>query len=73
MIADTAGEFENLVAGATVTADDPVIVQNPDLHILKRVDQFFPLPGETITYTLDITNRGAHFAQDVWITDILPI
>lgn len=56
-----------------MTSDDPVTVQNPDMHIQKKVDIFDPLPGQTINYTLEVSNQGPHDAEDVWVQDTLPI
>ena len=43
------------------------------LSMAKGVDENTPLIGETITYTMSVTNVGTTQATDVNITDILPV
>jgi len=43
-----------------------------DLTVNKTVDDVAPQPGDTITYTIDITNNGPNAASGVEVTDLLP-
>ena len=51
---------------ATVTVD------GTDLQVVKTVDIGTPDPGETVVWTVVITNNGPNQATSVAITDILP-
>ncbi len=44
----------------------------PDLEIDKVVDNSTPVQGETITYTVSVTNPGDFEATNVQVTDDLP-
>ncbi|HCI72131.1 MAG TPA: hypothetical protein DHV30_16665, partial [Balneola sp.] len=44
----------------------------PDLEIDKVVDNSTPVEGETITYTVSVTNPGDFDATGVQVTDELP-
>ncbi|MEQ9091719.1 MAG: SwmB domain-containing protein [Balneola sp.] len=44
----------------------------PDLEIDKVVDNSTPVQGETITYTVSVTNPGEFEATNVQVTDDLP-
>ncbi len=67
------GCYANPVGAYCITDDDPVTVTNPDLYIVKSVDKTDPLPGENLSYTLNISNKGAHYAEGVVIKDMLPV
>ncbi|WP_429725827.1 gliding motility-associated C-terminal domain-containing protein [Aquimarina litoralis] len=58
------------------TADDPsedIIVNNEvDLVIAKTVDDGTPDEGDTINYTISVTNNGPATATNVSLTDVLP-
>lgn len=43
------------------------------MEIIKNVSRLDPLPGEIITYTLDIANLGAHEATNIEITDNMQV
>ncbi len=62
----------NLTAGETVTCiflnDD----QGVDLEIVKTVDNTAPNIGDTLTFTLSVTNNGPDSATNLSITDLLP-
>jgi uncharacterized repeat protein (TIGR01451 family) len=66
------GCFANTVASYCVYASDPVSIQNPDLWIRKNVDISQPVSGQTILYSLIVSNEGHHDATNVTITDTLP-
>ena len=43
-----------------------------DLVITKNADKELVVPGDTLTYTLSVTNNGPSDAQDVAISDYVP-
>ena len=57
-------------ATCTITNDD--IESPPDLVIIKSDGQDTARAGETLTYTLTISNAGAQTATGVMVTDTLP-
>lgn len=74
-----------LVNTAVVTSDTPdpnpdnnqatertPIDTAADLAVLKQVQPARVHPGETLTYTLQVTNAGPSAAQDVVLQDPLP-
>jgi len=50
-----------------------ITLQCADLKVDKTVDNEAPDVGDTITYTVTVSNDGANTATNVEITDILPI
>ncbi|WP_299249900.1 DUF11 domain-containing protein, partial [uncultured Aquimarina sp.] len=60
-----------------ITADDPsedIIVNNEvDLVVAKTVDNATPDEGDTINYTITVTNNGPATATNVSLTDVLPM
>ncbi|MGB2984152.1 MAG: hypothetical protein WBC63_09910, partial [Candidatus Bipolaricaulia bacterium] len=56
----------NNSASATVT---PTLV---DIAVVKTVDEPAPGEGDTIVFTITLTNNGPDLATEVWIEDILP-
>ncbi len=60
-------------SGATTkTADHKIYVGGATLTILKETDKTSAAPGETITYTITVTNAGTANAANVTITDPTP-
>ncbi|MCR4030697.1 MULTISPECIES: PKD domain-containing protein [Flavobacterium] len=60
----------------TTVGDDltePIIVTSSDLVTEKTVSKSNPSEGETITYSIKVTNNGPSNATGVRLTDILPI
>ncbi|MHC4808733.1 MAG: COG1361 S-layer family protein, partial [Planctomycetota bacterium] len=59
-----------------LTADDPsedITVNNDtDLVIAKTVDDTTPDEGQTVTYTVTLTNNGPARAENISVTDIVP-
>ena len=56
----------NDVSGATING------QEADVQVLKTVDQPAPLVGQTVTFTVTVTNNGPSAATDVEVVDLLP-
>ena len=52
--------------------DVDITVQTLDLAIAKSVDDSFPNEGDTINYTLVLTNNGPDAGTNVEVTDALP-
>ncbi len=55
--------------------DYPITIQDPatpDLAIEKDVDISTPIEGETVTFTVSVTNPGEFAATGVQVTDQLP-
>jgi uncharacterized repeat protein (TIGR01451 family) len=48
------------------------VIPQPVLTVLKSADKSSVVPGDTITYTVIITNTGAGTATNVVATDPLP-
>lgn len=58
------------------TPDDPtetITVTNLDLAVVKTVNNATPNEGETIRYTIRVTNNGASDATNVSLVDKLPV
>ncbi len=53
-------------------SEDIVVENNSDLVISKTVDQTTPAEGDTILYTITVTNNGPAQATNVSIDDVLP-
>jgi len=71
---------------ATVTSDTPdpnpdnntstldtTVVGSADLAITKQADQTQVHPGDPLTYTIQVVNNGPSDAENVLITDSIPI
>lgn len=55
------------------TDDDPTEVEPvADLHLIKTIDNPNPNLGDTITFTVTVTNDGPNTATGVEVTDQLP-
>jgi uncharacterized repeat protein (TIGR01451 family) len=52
------------------TAD--ITVQSADLAVTKVVDDGTPNEGDTVTYTVTLTNNGPNDATGIEVTDLLP-
>ncbi|MGL4669595.1 MAG: DUF7507 domain-containing protein, partial [Methanobacteriaceae archaeon] len=71
-IALVSGNEVDLVSNndkSTVTLNGQ---SNADLAVLKIVDKSNPNNGETVTYTITVTNNGPNTAINALLTDILP-
>ena len=51
---------------------DLVVNNDLDLHVAKTVDDATPDEGQTITYTVTVTNNGPARATNVSLDDVLP-
>ena len=55
----------NDVSGVTVNG------QSADVQVVKTVDRTMPLVGETVTFTVTVTNNGPNVASRVEVLDML--
>ena len=65
----------NNTATATTLVNQPIIINNTtqtDLAIVKTATPAFVYVGQTLTYTLAVTNYGGSAATGVTVTDALP-
>ena len=73
---NTATVLGTTADGRTVSDDDststPVVAVKADLAVTKTVDKNKPYAGETVTYTVTVTNEGGQTAENVVLTDVLP-
>jgi len=69
---EQTGVAVNADGVAVVFGTCTALVANPDLAVAALVDVADPPAGTTITFTLTVANRGAHFAPDVVVTNTLP-
>lgn len=67
------GTFSNPLAEGSVDADVDVLIQNADLYVRKTTDNTTPLPGEQVNYIVTVSNEGQHDADNVVISDVLPV
>ncbi|WP_169745657.1 beta strand repeat-containing protein [Sulfurovum lithotrophicum] len=73
--AQTAGtdpETVDVSAGGTISVGDDGYQVQADLRTTKVVDKVSPNVGDTVTYTLTVTNNGPAEATNVSLTDQLP-
>ncbi|GAA3618959.1 PKD domain-containing protein [Flavivirga jejuensis] len=68
---ETADDNSDGIADDDETTAE-VIIQQADLSIVKTIDDSVPNIGDTVTFTLTITNAGPDIATNVAIEDILP-
>ena len=54
-------------------ASETIVITNSDLGTLKTVSNAFPNEGDTITYTIQVTNNGPSNATNVSLVDKLPV
>lgn len=58
--------------GSDDSASIDVVVQSADLQVTKSGDVASPNVGDTVTFTVQVTNAGPDAATGVAITDLLP-
>ncbi len=68
----TLGGLASTDPDFAVFTDCRVRVENADITVQKLVNATKPVPGDVVTYTLLISNEGAHSASAVSVTDTLP-
>ena len=51
---------------------DPVVDERAELSISKRATPTVLVPGDTVRYTIDVSNAGPSDARDVVVSDDLP-
>lgn len=68
-----AGTARVLARSGAATGALSVSLVAPNLRVVKRVEpQAVVLPGETVTFTLELANVGSGTVYDPVITDVLP-
>jgi uncharacterized repeat protein (TIGR01451 family) len=70
-VASFSGDDNNLPASSGC-ADEPVVVQPAAIHIVKTADKAKVNVGDSIGFTLTVSNSGAGDAHGVKLTDTLP-
>src|SRR5262249_55965910 len=65
-----ADQFDPNTANNTDTTS--IVPQQANLAILKSVDQSRPNVGDTITFTITLSNSGPNSATGVTVSDLLP-
>ncbi|NDJ86452.1 MAG: DUF11 domain-containing protein, partial [Chloroflexi bacterium] len=58
--------------GNNTASVDIMVQKRADLGVTKTVDNLTPNEGDTIVYTITVTNAGPHDATGVQVTDSLP-
>ncbi|WP_172634431.1 DUF11 domain-containing protein [Shewanella violacea] len=71
MKSSALGEVVNTVTADEETAGVSILPEDADLIFTKSVDKENYLPGDLLTYTLVIENRGLGWANDVLIQDAI--
>ncbi|RMF04944.1 MAG: DUF11 domain-containing protein, partial [Chloroflexi bacterium] len=70
--AETDPNAANDSASAAITVTNPPPPPEADLGVSKAVDNATPASGDTIVYTVQVTNNGPNDATGVVLTDTLP-
>ncbi|MEK4408545.1 cell surface protein [Bacillus sp. FSL L8-0642] len=61
------------VTNTTTTNTVTTTVQNDNVFAIKSVDVTNALPGQTVTYTITITNSGNVTIEDLFVIDTVPV
>lgn len=67
----TSGNADPVPANNVSSVSTPVIAPTADLEVIKTALPASPLAGETITYTVSVTNVGPDIATNVVLTDAM--
>ena len=65
----SAGQIENLVIAAGESTDPEY--KKPDISLTKKAEKYVYQPGETVNYTLTVTNTGNADLEHVIVEDSL--
>jgi len=68
----TRGDATNSVGGLSVFGQCSVLIENADLSVSVTADTSAPRSGDTVGYTVLMSNEGANSASDVVLTVTLP-
>ena len=71
VVAPSTGTGESAAANNVVT-DTDTLSAAPDLTVTKTDSRISAVPGETLTYTIEVNNLGTQTAENVVIEDTLP-
>ena len=74
-ITNTVSNAQDQTDLNTTTDDDNEVISvnnDADIVLTKTVDDGTPDEGQTITYTITVTNNGAAQATNLIVTDVLP-
>ncbi len=63
--------FDNISSNDSST-DTVTVTAGADLAVTKTVDNSTPRPGDTIVYTVTVTNNGTENATNTVVNDLLP-
>ncbi len=65
-------QIDTVASNDTASADVNVPVEFADIALAKAVSDATPLEGDSITFTITITNNGPFAATGLVVTDVLP-
>jgi len=69
----TFADSEDSVQYGTVAATDTVVLERAGLSLVKTGSSAAVLPGDLLTYTVTVHNAGPLKAENVLVTDTLPL
>jgi uncharacterized repeat protein (TIGR01451 family) len=67
----SAAEFDPNTGNNTASAG--IVPQQADIEVTKEVDNARPAVGDTVTFTVTVTNHGPDAADNVVLTDFMPV
>ncbi len=68
-----AAQLDSNFADNSSTAVVNVVMPKADLALIKSVTPLMAAPGETVTYTIELSNNGPDTATGIQLTDIVPL